>query len=469
MYGFSEIDKVGQVDSFRTILPNKKISENISCGKFEYNKPKRRNIDFFDEHANINSNQKNTENTLPYYKTKHINVFALFVSIVFIGILVFIATATLYETARYTTFYKSFGAEKEDPPQSPYKAMCVIEPNSGREILGYNSQEKMYMASTTKIMTLLVALENISDYQKEVVVDDSAVGIEGTSIYLKKGEKIKIIDLMYGLMLASGNDSAVALAIIASGSENNFVKLMNDYAKKLNLKNTHFDNPHGLHSETHYTTAYELAKITATAMQNETFRKIVSTKRYTIPKTNCTNTERFLKNKQKLLFDDNLQKSGFVATGVKSGFTPEAGRCLVSSATISNKELISVVLNCPDMFVVSEKLLKEAEQKFEVKNLIENYSFVSNVPVQNSKTASVKVYTKAGFSYPIFADEKDAFNVVLNLPEYLSAPIKKDEVVGNIKVMQNGVEIFSCEVYSFADVKEITLKDIASDIIKQFV
>ena len=136
MYGFSEIDNVGQVDSFRTILPNKKISENISCGKFEYNKPKRRNIDFFDEHTNINSNQKNTENAIPYYKTKHINVFALFVSIVFIGILVFIATATLYETARYTTFYKSFGAEKENSPQSPYKAMCVIEPNSGREILG---------------------------------------------------------------------------------------------------------------------------------------------------------------------------------------------------------------------------------------------------------------------------------------------------------------------------------------------
>lgn len=469
MLSYSEFDNSGGVDSFRSILPNKKISEDITRGRFEYNKPKR-DYNELEKPQTADKSKTRGDCAEPYYKSKHVNVFALFVSIVFIGILVAIASMTFCETVRYTTFFKSFGAEKtNDNKTEPYKAMCVIEQNSGREIMGLNAEDKLCQASTTKIMTLIVALENISDYEAVVTIPDSAVGIEGTSTYLRRGENLKIIDLMYGLMLASGNDNAVALAIITSGSEENFVKLMNEYAKKLNLTNTHFDNPHGLHGSTHYTSALDLAKLTAYAMKNEIFRKIVSTKRYTVDETNCTKTKRYLKNKQKLLFDDNLTNSGFVATGVKSGFTPEAGRCLVTSATINGKELIAVVLNCPDMFNESERVLKEAEAKIENKRIIEAYSFISNLPVENSKTTSVKVYTKAGFVYPILKSGEDKINVNVNLPEKLVAPVTKDQVVGSISVTLNGNEIFKADLYSLEDAPSITTMDIFKDITKQFV
>lgn len=469
MLSYSEFDNSGRVDSFRSVLPNKKISEDITRGRFEYNKPTR-TYNEVKESRSFDKSKIYQETTVPYYKSKHVNVFALFVSIMFIGILVAIASMTFCETVRYTTFFKSFGAEKTNEKKTePYKAMCVIEQNSGREIIGCNSEEKLCQASTTKIMTLIVALENITDYEKTVTIPDSAVGIEGTSTYLRNGENLKIIDLMYGLMLASGNDNAVALAIITSGSEENFVKLMNEYAQKLNLTNTHFDNPHGLHSNTHYTSALDLARLTSYAMKNETFRKIVSTKRYTVDETNCTKTKRYLKNKQKLLFDDNLINSGFVATGVKSGFTPEAGRCLVTSATINGKELIAVVLNCPDMFNESEKVLKEAETIIENKRIIEAYSFVSNLPVENSKTTSVKVYTKAGLIYPILKSGEDKINVNVNLPEKLVAPVIKDQVVGSLTVTLNGKEIFKADLYSLEEATSITTMDIFKDITKQFV
>ena len=154
---------------------------------------------------------------------------------------------------------------------------------------------------------------------------------------------------------------------------------------------------------------------------------------------------------------------------MKSGFTPEAGRCLVTSATINGKELIAVVLNCPDMFNESERVLKEAEAKIENKRIIEAYSFISNLPVENSKTTSVKVYTKAGFVYPILKSGEDKINVNVNLPEKLVAPVKKDQVVGSISVTINGNEIFKADLYSLEDAPSITTMDIFKDITKQFV
>jgi len=154
---------------------------------------------------------------------------------------------------------------------------CVLDAKSGKVIFGKNQDVRLPMASTTKIMTALVALEHLP-FDKIIQVDKASAGVEGSSIYLFEGEKITVESLLYGLMLESGNDAATALAIATAGSEDAFVALMNQKAKELSLENTHFTNPHGLPDENHYTTAYELAALTSYAVKNENFRKLVSSK-----------------------------------------------------------------------------------------------------------------------------------------------------------------------------------------------
>ncbi len=235
-------------------------------------------------------------------------------------------------------------------------AECLIEKNSGRILFSMNASSKMYPASTTKIVTALAVIQNC-DINKTVTVDDSAVGVEGSSIYLKTDEKIKIYDLLCGLMMRSGNDSAIALAIAVSGSVEKFAELLNDTAKKCGAKDSNFVNPHGLHNENHYTTALDLAYITASAYNNSVFCQIVSQKSHTF--------DRFGKpcvfyNKNKML---NLFSG---ANGVKTGYTKNSGRCLVSGAERENMQLISVVLNCSDMWNRSISLLKTGFDDFEM-------------------------------------------------------------------------------------------------------
>ena len=203
-------------------------------------------------------------------------------------------------------------------PQKTSASLCqgasaaiVIETSTNAVIFEKNAHKKLPMASTTKIMTALCAIES-GNMDRVVKVDDRAIGVEGSSIYLAKGEKLTMRELVYGLMLHSGNDAAVAIAYAVSGSVQNFAGLMNDTAKKIGAKNTNFENPHGLDSDGHYTTAYDLALIAREAMQNEKFREIVSTKAYSIPMQGET-WDRALKNHNKLLW----RYDG--CTGVKTG------------------------------------------------------------------------------------------------------------------------------------------------------
>ena len=218
----------------------------------------------------------------------------------------------------------------------------VIEESTLRVLGGFNKDMRLEMASTTKIMTALVAIEN-GELDKKITVADEAVGVEGSSIYLKYDEIWTIRDLLYGLMLRSGNDSAVALAVAIGGSVDNFVKMMNDKADSLGLKNTHFENPNGLHGDNHYTSAYDLAVISAFAMRNEDFKKIVGTKMYTV-EGNETHPTYYFANKNKMLA---LYEG---ANGIKTGYTKDSGRCLVSSAERNGMQLISVVLNIYDTY-----------------------------------------------------------------------------------------------------------------------
>ncbi len=217
--------------------------------------------------------------------------------------------------------------------QNSAQAAILLDATEGRVLFSQNADQRLPMASTTKIMTAIVAIENMpTDYI--VTVPKEAVNIEGSSIYLYEGEKITCLDLLYGLMLESGNDAAAAIAIAVGGTMERFVMLMNEKARELGLKNTHFANPHGLSNDDHYTSAADLAKLTDYALGDELFAKIVSTKRYT-----ACNGARYYVNHNRLLFSYD----GMI--GVKTGYTIASGRCLVTAARRNGRTLIAVTLN----------------------------------------------------------------------------------------------------------------------------
>lgn len=243
----------------------------------------------------------------------------------------------------------SYGSEIASSAQS----MALVDGDTGELIYSKNRDARREPASTTKICTAITVLEHCTNLDLPIPIPNEAVGVEGSSLYLERGEMLSVRDLLYGLMLQSGNDCAVALAIIVGDSVEGFVKLMNETAKKSGATNTNFVNPHGLHHDEHYTTAHDLCKISYYAMQNETFREIVATKRHTTPYHDREYCRNF-PNKNKILFNY------FGGNGIKTGYTRAAGRCLVSSATRDGKTYICTVLNCGDMWEESMRLLDRA-------------------------------------------------------------------------------------------------------------
>lgn len=235
----------------------------------------------------------------------------------------------------------------------------VMEASTGRVLYASSPDARAYPASTTKILTALVTLENLP-LGLTVEIPACAAGVEGSSIYLKAGEKLTVGELLYGLMLRSGNDAAVALAVAVAGSEERFAAMMNERAKKCGAENSHFVNPHGLHDPDHYTTARDLALITAEAYKNADFRKIVSTRSTTAGEGE---SRRYFANKNKLLgtFDG--------ANGVKTGFTTKSGRCLVGGAYRDGMQLVSVVLNRYDMWAATKSMLEDAFGQYEMKDV----------------------------------------------------------------------------------------------------
>ena len=219
------------------------------------------------------------------------------------------------------------------------RSAALYDPASKCFLYTKNADTRLPMASTTKIMTALVAIEN-ADLDKSVSISDDAIGTEGSSLYLKRGESMTMRELLMGLMLRSANDAAAAIAYEISGSIEAFAEKMNEKAYQIGALNTNFTNPHGLDDSSHYTTAKDLAIIAAEALRNETFLNIVSTKKYIIK--NSDGEARLLTNHNKLL---NLYDG---AIGVKTGFTKKSGRCLVGAAERDGTRLISVTINAPD-------------------------------------------------------------------------------------------------------------------------
>lgn len=343
---------------------------------------------------------------------------------------------------------------------APAKAMVVLEGFSGDILYSYNCDKRLPMASTTKIVTAIVAIENCNDLDTKFTVSDRSIGIEGTSIYLKKGEKLSMRELLYGLILASGNDCAVAIAEYF-GSEEKFVGMMNGLVSKLGLTNTNFENPHGLDSDNHYTTAYDLASITAYALKNDTFRDIVSTKKIVIEPTDIYQA-RYLKHKNRLLFENDN------CIGVKTGFTDNAGRCLVNAHEENGMQIISVVLNCQPMFEECDRLTKLAISNYTMKEFVKPYNFVSKVDISSSNKTEVGVITIEGFSKPILKTEEDNYSVVYDIPKVIKAPIELNQVIGSVSVLYNNEVIYKSDLITIESADNNDLKYLMDNIIAEW-
>lgn len=323
-------------------------------------------------------------------------------------------------------------------------AELVMEISSNRVLYQKNADEKKYMASTTKILTAITVIEN-ADLSEIVTVTKESVGIEGSSIYLEVGEKLSVKDLLYGLMLRSGNDCAVTLALHVGGSINNFVVLMNNLAKKIGANSSNFVNPHGLHDDNHYTTAYDLALISSYAMKNSVFREIVGTKRIKIPFT-TRDYDRILINKNKML----TEYEG--STGIKTGFTKKAGRCLVSSCKKNGMELITVVLNCPPMFERSKTLFDQCFNDFNLYKLVESDEIIGFIPI-DGVSSKCPVMIREDVYLPLTDEEYNHLEIKVNLPENLNNKIKADVEIGDIQFFSQNNLIFTQKIYTIVDIK----------------
>ena len=260
----------------------------------------------------------------------------------------------------------------------------LIDGETGRVLYEKQAEEKSLIASTTKIMTALVICEQTNVLDR-VKIPKEAVGIEGSSMYLKEGEVLTVQELLYGLMLQSGNDAAVALAIYCGGTVEGFTELMNDKAHRLGMTQSHFTNPNGLDSPGNYSTARDMAILTAYAMQNPIFAQTVSTKTITIG-------ERCLRNHNKLLW----QLEG--ANGVKTGYTNAAGRILISSVTRMGRQLIAVTFNAPDDWQDHKTLIEDGFSRFTVQQLVRQGQTLGQLELAGGQEASVDLIAAEDFS-----------------------------------------------------------------------
>ena len=287
--------------------------------------------------------------------------------------------------------------------QTSARSAIVMERSSCRALWEKNANEQLPMASTTKIVTAITVIENAPDLEKVVEIPAAASGIEGSSIYLRAGEHLTIRELLLGLMLRSGNDCAVALALEVGGTVEHFAEMMNQTAQKLGCTGSNFTNPHGLPDDNHYTTARDLATITCHALENSDFAEIVSTKSAKISNEGY-DYMRQLTNKNKLL------NSYDGADGIKTGYTKKAGRCFVGSATRDGMQVVVVVLNCGPMFEDTASLLDAAFHSYELRCIIPENKLCGAVYRNGQPTY---YYCDNSFYYPLQVGEKTKTQVTV--------------------------------------------------------
>lgn len=315
-------------------------------------------------------------------------------------------------------------------------ARCAIAMDSKTKqvLFEQNSDEIVPMASTTKILTALIAITQ-GNLDKEVTISKNASSIRGSKVKYAAGEKIKLRELLYGLLYKSGNDAAIAIAEDIGGSIEGFANIMNDYARSLGLINSHFESPHGLDSPKHYTCAYDLALLTTKAMENKTFCEICGTK--TILKDNSGFTRDY-NNINKILY--KIPE----ANGVKTGYTGQAGKCLVSSIKHAERNIVIVVLNCSDRWNVTEQIYKY---------VIDNYCFKADNMKDVLKSSEFinlgTIIQDTDFEYGFKGEgsvEVEVFNTLLDK--------KNGDIIGKIALNNSGDELLKKALICDKDISQ---------------
>lgn len=320
------------------------------------------------------------------------------------------------------------------------QSAVVLEQSTRQVLFESNAYQQMGMASTTKIMTAIVALEHASP-QEIVTVGKNAVGVEGSSMWLELGERITVENLLYGLLLNSGNDAAVALAEHVGGSVEQFCQMMNDKAAAIGANQTHFVNPNGLAEEGHYTTAYDLGLISCYALENETFCKIVGTKEKNVPWNN-RGYDRKLTNHNKML----QMYEG--CDGIKTGFTKSTGRALVTSATREGMQVVAVTLNAPDDWNDHRGMLDQAFAVYKSVGVIPKNGFVRTLPVLGGTGEFTGVRAEEELSFVCQRDDQPEYQLQVDLPEKLTAPVNRGDEIGKATVLVNGDIVAQSKLYA---------------------
>lgn len=356
------------------------------------------------------------------------------------------------------------------------ESAILIDSNSGTILFEKNSNKKMYPASLTKIMTAIIAIESgdLSDVIK--VDDDTPYEIYGSHIALEPGEILTLKDLLYALMLPSANDAAAVIAKHYGGSIEEFVEQMNEKAKELGAHNTNFVNPHGLHDENHYSTASDLALITKYAMKNETFRKIVGTVKYEIKPTNKKSEVRYLATLNKLIHNtstNQIQVDGTYintnydgVTGVKTGYTPEAGNCLVASAKKNGTELITVTMKgiSLEMYQDAHNMFNFGFNEYQSITIVKENTFIQNLQIKNGDSKEISLITESDFTT---LTKKNSGNDIVSkvIVDEITLPLDKNSIVGKIEYSLDGKLLGSVNLITPTEVKSTLIHSDESIVI----
>ncbi|WP_324825442.1 D-alanyl-D-alanine carboxypeptidase family protein [Sinanaerobacter sp. ZZT-01] len=329
-------------------------------------------------------------------------------------------------------------------PEISAQTAIVMDLNSGMVLYEKKSQEKVYPASTTKILTALLAIEQ-GDLNDAVTISKTASGVEGSSIYLEVGEKISLKDLVYGLMLRSGNDAAIAISEKISGSAAAFVEEMNERAREIGAEHTHFMNPNGLYDDEHYTTAYDMALIARQAMLNPAFKEVAASKSWTAERGEGKFNVFYNKNKVVQEYEGG--------TGVKIGYTKSSGRTLVASSKRGEMELICVVMNDPNWFEDSYQLMDAVYDSYEQVTIAQKQQRLKTIPVEGGVKEYAYVGTKEPVLCPVLKENEEAeVSIQYVLGFQCQAPVRRWQEAGMLNVYVNGAYVHSVPLYFLEDI-----------------
>ena len=352
-------------------------------------------------------------------------------------------------------------------PNLNSEAAILVEVSTGRIIYEKNSTKQMYPASTTKVLTAILVIENC-ELDEIVTVRESALSNIPSGYVtcnLQIGEQLTVKDLLYALMIPSANDAAYVLAEYVAGSVENFSAMMNDKARELGCKTTHFVNPNGIHEDSHYSTAYDLYLIADYAMKNEFFRELVATTEYTLPATEKYPAEdRVLKTTNELLNENSRKYFYKNAIGIKTGYTSKAGNCLIGGASRDGLEFIAVVLNggtteegLNSRYVDSKKLFEYAYDNFTLTKIIEKGSVVQTLEIENGTKETKHLDLVIDETITVVNNKSIDMNSVIpeiNLNEVLEAPIAAGETIGTIKYKVDDIE-YSAKLLAKTSVEKV--------------